>query len=776
MKKINRIYKIGSSLLLTVGLATTMSSCSDEFLEEKRPYGSFGPDLVYNDWTSVNLRLNFIYTANLPYGKNSDHNEFNKDPDRWSIGYNDLFTGNTEEYPGYGTYTKPDSEKTWDNTNITKFFYYGQNENPWKKIREINDLIYRVEESSTLNDEEKRLAIGQAKFFRATRYFRLWKRYGGVPIVTSIQSTLVADSLISRVPRQSTKAVFDFMMEDLNYVGENLPTRWESEATDFGRITAGTGYALAGVIANYYASPVFNRTNETERWQKAYDINKKALEVLDEGDYGLAYEGNPGVNASNWARIWDNSNVTGRDDKGLTESVYVVMRNTTSENDRDLYNQWEQSIRPSNALGGGGMEPSAEMVDDFPMADGKRPGQSNLYTYYPELFFLNRDPRFYRTFAFPGVEWKYDGTINADDADDYARRTPYMDGKKYELHSYAWYQTQGQVDEKAQKGRYADFLGNDSQSMYIRKRSQDYSINSNPLYEYDKDSKFNINGQPIIIMRYTEVLLNFAEAACGINKLDEAYKVLQRIRQRVGYTGDCGLDPAIKSDQAKMFEAILYERRIELAYEGKRFDDCHRWMLFDGGRGQETIHPSWALSGWSGNTCTYLGVTPLIERELHSLEMYFDQSVWARKKEDKFDPFNPTDQNILNNNQQLKKPKALTLKESIIATAIEDENGITFEYADANVQQLAEFYSKNLKRKNVQSMTVVDGVTGEVVIVWQPILYLMGLNEGDQENNPNVVQTMGWNSRYGGMGVFDPLSLNPNLGIDSEVVETPLTE
>ena len=57
--------------------------------------------------------------------------------------------------------------------------------------------------------------------------------------------------------------------------------------------------------------------------------------------------------------------------------------------------------------------------------------------------------------------------------------------------------------------------------------------------------------------------------------------------------------------------AILYERQIEFAYEGKRFDDMRRWMLFDGGVGQETLNASWKLSGDITNTCTWLGYKPL---------------------------------------------------------------------------------------------------------------------------------------------------------------------
>ena len=39
-------------------------------------------------------------------------------------------------------------------------------------------------------------------------------------------------------------------------------------------------------------------------------------------------------------------------------------------------------------------------------------------------------------------------------------------------------------------------------------------------------------------IRFAEVLLNYAEAACGAGHLDEAVAQLQRIRARVGYTAE----------------------------------------------------------------------------------------------------------------------------------------------------------------------------------------------------------------------------------------------
>jgi starch-binding outer membrane protein, SusD/RagB family len=76
-----------------------------------------------------------------------------------------------------------------------------------------------------------------------------------------------------------------------------------------------------------------------------------------------------------------------------------------------------------------------------------------------------------------------------------------------------------------------------------------------------------------------------------------------------------------KYHQAACFAAILYERQIELAYEGKRFDDLRRWMLFDGGAERAEGAPdTWVPSGWNGNTCTYLGFKQLNGQRRDNLE------------------------------------------------------------------------------------------------------------------------------------------------------------
>lgn len=737
-------------IALSIAAAASLSlmSCSDDFLADKRPYGSYGPEQVYYDQASVNLRLNYIYQKSLPNHKTFSNSTDNFYPDLWPVGGNDFLSAHTDEFTGYGTWSDPGI--VWDNTNIQRFFFYGINESPWKKIRECTDVIVRVNgtEGIILTDLQKQEVTAQAKFFRASRYFRLWKRYGGLPIVNTIQSTLSSDADKLSLSRTSSDSTFRFMMDDLRYAGEHLPARWEEEANDWGRITSGAAYALAGYIANYYASPVFNRNDEKERWLTAYELNAKALEKLQEGNFGLAYAGTPGRNAEGWAKIW--TNIYGGEQNSSEAVFFAVCNNLGGDSSDQLYNNWEQAVRPKNAKGSATLCPSAEMVDLFPMADGRRPDEVGEYTYDKTLFFLNRDPRFYRTFAFPGTQWRFSGSMSQPD------QCPYTNGTSYELQNYAWYSSPEEFNDSVKTGYFSDLMGSGGQTIFVRKKSQDYAVAQNPLYVFDEESGFSMNAQPAIYMRYTEVLLNFAEAACGVGKLDEAWNALIQIRQRVGYEGDCGLDPAIRADRARMFDAILYERQIELAYEGKRFDDCHRWMLFDGGVGQAGISPDMALTAWEGNTCSYLGVRPLNQQLTHKLEMVVDPNVYTGAKTPDNDPFG---ENIA----MLDKPKALTLTEDFRTVAPETEDG-EVTYKNADVKALAQFYQRYLVRKDVATMTNETSVYP----TWPATCYFLGLAEGDQTNNPGVVQEIGWQSLYGGMGLYNPISKNPVTDINKE--------
>lgn len=78
-------------------------------------------------------------------------------------------------------------------------------------------------------------------------------------------------------------------------------------------------------------------------------------------------------------------------------------------------------------------------------------------------------------------------------------------------------------------------------------------------------------------IRYAEVLLGYAEAAYHLEKPDEAVSNINLVRKRArGGNNSILPDVEITDD---IFAAIVHERRVELALEGKRYFDLVRWGL-----------------------------------------------------------------------------------------------------------------------------------------------------------------------------------------------------
>ncbi len=744
----NKIYKYGSVAVMALA-SICMTACSDQFLEDKRAYGSYNKDQVYESYVATQNRIDFLYQSLLPDVKNGGSGNTNIT----SVGRSDDYSKCTEEYGGTGAFN--DQNTVLTSENVTDYFYVKNDvDSPWGRIRECNDVISGIENSTSFTETEKNELLGQALFFRAWRYYLLVKIYGGVPIIDYVQSPVLGENggLDLIVPRSTTKECVNFICNDLSRAAKCLPARWNDDATNFGRVTAGTALALKGRLLLLYASPLFNRGDELSRWEAAYQANKNALDTLALGGFGLAYAGAPNKqNAKDWARMFCNNSNT----QALSEAVFVTMYNNVDLVDHqapEKFNPWEQNIRPSNANGGGGLEVTSDMVDLFPMVDGSRPNDysEGTYQYDKELFFLNRDPRFYRTFAFPGVAWQFVGSGLAA----ISETCPYSSGTEYALWSYCWYDNEDDRNSVTKSGFAADLLGTKNKSLYLRKRSDDAGLGQTALYKFNtvagNTNGFNQSAAPYMEIRFAEVLLNYAESACGAGHNAEAVEALKQIRQRVGYTGDCGLKSNLSSDRAKLFEAILYERQIELAYEGKRFDDMRRWMLFDGGEVIPSGAPSsWKLTGFDGNTCKYLGVQKMNERgKRFRIEVYVKDIL--AKKENGADPFIASYEAKEDGDERTMRPDALSLNEDIISS-IDDNTIIT----DAKVKGLVEFYRKYLQRKDLS----VDGNDVSVVPTFDAKYYFLGFKRSAQQMNSTLLQTVCWEDIVrGGTGTFDPLA------------------
>lgn len=84
------------------------------------------------------------------------------------------------------------------------------------------------------------------------------------------------------------------------------------------------------------------------------------------------------------------------------------------------------------------------------------------------------------------------------------------------------------------------------------------------------------------VIRYADVLLMYAEAACELNQLTAAKNALEQVRSRA--RGKAAILPAFPygsyaDNQADLRKAIRHERRVELAMEGHRWFDLTRWGI-----------------------------------------------------------------------------------------------------------------------------------------------------------------------------------------------------
>jgi len=505
--------------------ALLFQSCKKDL--EKQPETTLTPAETFGDSTTASFYLNTLYTNNLPTWYSNSGGAIG------SVGPSSL----TEENSGGSPYTS-------GGVNINTVGDIGtsnSNTNIYGKIYNINDFIAGMTTSPIAAPTKKRM-IAQALFWRAYRYFELVKLYGGVPLETSVLPVVgSAAKLSDDLPRNTTTETWARIVSDLDTAITNLPAEWPV-AGDYGYITKGAAQAFLGRVLLTWASPQFNTTGDVTRWQTALTVCNAAITTLTAAGYGLYPK---------WDYTMWTTEGYGSAGKPNNPEAVMVTEFTTTNDMNGSFNTYPQSCIPKALLGSGGNNPTWTEVQAFPMADGHTiANASAAYPYNPTLFYDNRDPRFYQTIAYNGCSWPLEGnTLNR-------------------LWTYFYYSNASSTAAST-----TETGGSSSTGFYCRKAIDPNLSAANLPYA----------GTDWQEIRYAEVILNRAECAAETGDLTTAYSDLESIRKRAGIIagsdGLYGLQSGM--NQTQMVSAIMYERQIEFAYEGKRYWDLRRRMLLE---------------------------------------------------------------------------------------------------------------------------------------------------------------------------------------------------
>lgn len=500
MKKI--IY-IASILLLFI-------SCNDSILDITAK-DRIADDAVWNDENLIRAYQNSLYNG-IPHGF-----------------YIHMYSKYTDEalnssQSGFGAAVIRDGYSADNITAVGEGDYWGGYYYYWNRgyqyIRKTNVFLEKMAESTFEFDNKEQL-IGEAKFLRAFMYFNLIERFGGVPIVD--QSYEMSD--VVTFTRNTFDECVAFIEKDLDEAMPLLPEKYASTDANFGKATQDACKALRSRLLLYAASPLFNPSNDKQKWQRAAD----AAEALLNSGYSLYPDYRKAFILPN----------------GSENNELIFVRNFTTTNGHQ--SSMNNLGRRWGSYGGwwGSNGPSQNLVDDYDMTNGEPPfiwtnGEKSINPasgYDPQNPWANRDPRFDATCS-------HDMTVFRGDT---LQMWISSDGTTWGFDSYKQ-------------------SGDNPRGNYMLKKFMPEA--DVPISWQD----FETN--PWIHFRLGEIYLNYAEAKFELGDEATCREYLSLVRARVGM-------PAIPASVTgeELRKRVYNERRIELAFESHRVFDVRRWKI-----------------------------------------------------------------------------------------------------------------------------------------------------------------------------------------------------
>lgn len=481
-----------------------------------------------------------------------------------SAGYsfNDVATDDAVSNDAYNGYRKLATGE-WTSNNNTA----GCWDNCYTAIQYMNIMLEESDKVNWSSQEDLRRMFndrtkGEAYALRGMYMYYLLQAHAGrtadgklmgVPIYTESQTP---ESDHNR-PRATFDECIEQIYKDFNAASELLPLDFEniSSAAEmpekyagidvsnynrvFGnynrqRITRRIMEGLMSRITLLSASPLYNSSNDQTKWEAAADAAATVLDRIN-GTDGLATNGNTWYNNHN-------------EIEGLADGVNpreILWRTAIASN-----SGLESDNYPPTLYGKGRVNPTQNLVDAFPMRNGY-PITDQRSEYDKENPMNSRDPRLALYIIANGDRM---GPSNS---------TIYI------------------LDKKNQTNDGVNQTETSTRTGYYMRKLLRTDVNLDPLYS-------NTQKHYTPHIRYTEIFLNYAEAAneawgpTGQGSHNySAYDVIKKIRTRAG-VGTSNGDPYLeecKGSKEQMRELIRNERRLELCFEGFRFWDLRRWKV-----------------------------------------------------------------------------------------------------------------------------------------------------------------------------------------------------
>lgn len=445
-----------------------------------------------------------------------------------------------------------------DSSDDTRFGY--TKENCWEAIRAALLFVENVDRVPDMDDAEKKRLAAEAKVIVASRYFDLFRHFGGLPLIKETYDVQPSYEL----PRATVEETVKYMVDLLDEAAATPQLPWDLGTDDTnwqGRFTKASAMGLKCKILLFAASPLFNDNvpycmeppqdavvnhqvwygaYKPELWDQCWQACVDFFtELQSKGYYELTQATE--ATAQGYRNAYNKAYFTRENNKELLISTHISRFGK--------FNSWDEwqyiFVKGDNGtVYTGGLTPTLEFMEMFPISNGE-PFRLNAATnpFYTDNDYNRptRDPRLYETMLVNGTQFG-----------DHAAEL--------------WIGGRDNInDTEKETGKYATGFG---------------------CYKFYKEGVNSLKDKYLQwpYLRLAEMYLIYAEALLkSKNDLTGAIEQVNKVRARVGL-GDlaaCNPDKNLTTDADALLEEILRERACELGLEDVRLFDMTRYKRED---------------------------------------------------------------------------------------------------------------------------------------------------------------------------------------------------